>query len=133
MVRHDAKAYRRQGEPSDVPGSQIDASPSTLSALQTLRERHGPQVIVLGSACAGIGVARVRSETGFVPVDNLVRIGTLAHCPVYADEDTVARWSHRVLILDVHSSANGRPVFVTRPESAAEWQQRVFADRARRD
>lgn len=130
---HERKVYRPQGEVPDVGGPRIDASLRTLAALQSLRRRHGRQVIVLGSACAAIGVARVRSESGFIPPDNLVRIGTLADCPVYADELAVATCPHTVLILDVHSSASGSPVLVTRPESASEWQQRVFSDRARRD
>lgn len=133
MVRHDRKVYRPQGEPPDVRGPHLDASPNTLAALQSLRTQHGRQVIVLSSACAGISAARVRSEVGFVPSDRLVRIGTLAHCPVYADPGVVALCPHAGLILDLHLSRNGRPVFVTRPESAAEWQQRIFSDRARRD
>jgi len=133
MVRHDGKVYRPHGEPPDARGPHVDASASALATLQTLRKRHGPQVIVLGCACSGVGVARVCRATGFVTPEDLVRIGTLADSPVYADEQAAGACPHTVLILDVHSSAEGRPVFVTRPESAAEWQQRVFGDRARRD
>lgn len=133
MVRHDRKVYRPQGEPPDVPGPHLDASRSALAALQSLRRQRGPQVIVLSSACVGISAARVRSEIGFVPPDRLVRIGNLAHCPVYADQHVIAMCPHAGLILDMHSPTNGTPGFVTRPESAAEWQQRIFSDRARRD
>ena len=126
------KVYPPQGEPADTRSPHLDASPSALAALQSLRRQDGRQVIVLSSACAGISAARVCREVGFVPSDRLVRIGTLADCPVYADQEVVAMCPHAGLILDVYSSTNDRLVFVIRPESTAEWQQRIFSDRARR-
>jgi uncharacterized protein (DUF779 family) len=133
MIRHDRNVYRPQGELPDVPVPHLDASPSTLAILHSSSRQHGRQVIVLSSACAGISAAQVRSEIGFVPRERLVRIGTLAHCPVYAHEKLVAMCPYSGLILDVHLSTNGTQVFVTRPESAAEWQQRIFSDCGRRD
>lgn len=131
MSSRDWKVDRPRGEPVDVRSPHLDASRGALVALHALRARYGRQIIVLGSTCAGSGVAHVRDATAFVAPDRLVRIGTLAHCPVYADREAVAICPHTGLILDVHPSANGRPVFVTRPESSAEWQQRAFNGRAR--
>lgn len=133
MAVHDGNVYRPHGEPPDVRIPHLDASRSAVAVLQSLRRQDGRQVIVLSSACAGISAARVRREAGFVPPDRLVRIGTLAECSVYADQEFVAMCPHAGLILDVHSTTNDRQVFVTRPESAAEWQQRIFSDRGRRD
>lgn len=130
VVRHDWKVHRPQGEPVDVRGPHLDVSRCAVAARPTLCARYGRQVIVLGSTCA-TGAAHVRDETAFVPPDRLVHIGTVAHCPVYADQEAVTICPHTGLILDAHASANGRPVFVTLPESAAEWQQRAFNGRTR--
>lgn len=129
MVRHDGKVSRPLREPADERVPHLDVSLRALAALHALRTRHGPQVIVLGPTCAGTNVAHVHNESAFIPRDRVVGIGTLAQCPVYADREAVAMCPHTGLILDVHTSANGRPVFVIRPESAAEWQQRAFNGR----
>jgi uncharacterized protein (DUF779 family) len=90
-------------------------------------------VIVLGATCVRLTVARVGRASGYVPGPGEVRIGTLAHCPIYASLVAVEMCCHDGLVLDLHARA-GRGAaasFVTRPESRAEWQQRVFAERAR--
>jgi hypothetical protein len=91
-----------------------------------------PPLPYLSSACAGISAARIRSEVGFVPPSPRSHRHPRTR-PVYADRNVVAMCPHAGLILDLHLSRDGRAVFVTRPESAAEWQQCILSDRARRD
>lgn len=111
---------------------QVVVSAAAADALAGLRRDRGPQVIVLGSTSATIGIAQVRDQGEFYPDDDDVQLGTVANCCVYADISYVEPCRHDVLVLDLRTNRAGdRPAFITRPESEAERQQRVFSAQAR--
>jgi uncharacterized protein (DUF779 family) len=132
MSRHDPKLFESR-EPPDLRVPHFTASRRALYELHLVRRSQGRQVVVLASACARVSVAHVHSEADYAPRDGEVRLGTLAHCPVYGTRDCIEMCPHAGLVLDVHVATDGRgtPVFFTRPESAAERQQRVFCKQAR--
>jgi uncharacterized protein (DUF779 family) len=91
-------------------------------------------VIVLSGPCALSSVAAARGRRGFLPGEHQVLVGELVHCPVYADDRQITMCPHEVIVLDVgwrSGSSSGERTFVTRPESTAEHQQRIFSARAR--
>ena len=103
-------------------------------SLAELTSERGPQVIVLSGPCAISSVAAARGRRGFVPNEHQVRVGQVASCPVYADAEQIRMCPHEVIVLDAgwrSGTGSGDPAFVTRPESPAERQQRVFSARAR--
>jgi uncharacterized protein (DUF779 family) len=117
---------------SNVRVPQVVASASASAALVKLRHDRGPQVIELGTCCAAVSIARLRDRRIFSPHEYHVRLGVVAHCTVYADIRQIELCPHEILVIDLHAAPHGgSPVFVTRPESRAERQQRVYAERAR--
>lgn len=107
------------------------ASPGAHAALCRLRRERGPLVIMLGSS-ATVSVARVYRGRGLDLDDDHVMLGTVAQCPVYMDLRHIESCFRDVLVVDLHPDAyGGDPLFVSRPESRAERQQRLFAERAR--
>jgi len=114
--------------PAGLGVPHFTASRAALDALHRLRRSRGRQVIVLSPACARVSVAHVHTEVDYVPGPGEVRLGTLAHCPIYADRGSIETCPHDGLVLDLHAVADrrGAAVFVTRPESAAERQERIF-------
>ncbi len=116
----------------------IVASAKAAANLADLCRAHGPQVILLANSCGTVRVARVRSRPGFRPHEYEVLIGRVMDCPVYADTRQLPQRPFDTIVLDVGwrsgdtASADQDPHFVTRPESQAERQQRIFSDQARR-
>jgi hypothetical protein len=93
-------------------------------------------VIVLTGPCATARVARTQRRRDFLPHEHQVSIGQVAHCPVYADVRHIAQCPHEVIVLDLgwqSGAANHEPTFVTRPESKAEREQRIFSELTRGD
>jgi uncharacterized protein (DUF779 family) len=128
MSSHDEPPADSPGVAAGLRVPHFAASRAALDALHTLRRSRGRQVVVLSPACARVSVAHVHSEVDYVPRPGEVRLGTLAHCPIYADPRSVETCPHDGLVLDLHAAdRRGPAVFVTRPESAAERQQRVFS------
>lgn len=112
----------------------IVGSPKAEASLAELTCERGPQVIVLSGPCAISSVAAARSRRGFVPNEHQVRVAQIARCPVYADARQIRMCPHEVIVLDLgwrSGAAGGDRAFVTRPESRAEHQQRIFSARAR--
>jgi uncharacterized protein (DUF779 family) len=132
MPRHDAKLFESQEPPAGLRVPHLTGSRSALDALSALRRSQGGQVIVLGPVCARVSVAHVRARSGYAPHRGEIRIGTLAHCPIYATRSCIETCPHERLILDVvlATGRRGAPVFLTRPESRMERQERVFSSRA---
>jgi uncharacterized protein (DUF779 family) len=113
---------------------RVVGSPTAELSLAELTRERGPQVIVLSGPCAISSVAAARGRRGFVPNEHQVRVDQVANCPVYADAEQIRMCPHEVIVLDLgwHSgTGSGDRAFVTRPESPAERQQRVFSARAR--
>ena len=104
----------------------IAVSHSAQAALLTLGHAHGPHVVVLAATCAQVSIARVVPQADYVPSQDEVRVGTVAHCAVYARPSAFETCPHEGLVLDLQPAA-GALVFVTRPESRAERQQRIFS------
>lgn len=113
----------------------IVVSQRARPAIEQIRREHGPQIIVLTSACAATSIANVVPQRGFVPSQYEMIVGRIAGCPVYADSRHITGCPHDVIIIDLGrrpGEANpAKPLLVTRPESEAERQQRVFAERVR--
>ncbi len=122
---------------SRVP--HIVASAKAAANLADLCRAHGPQVILLSNACGMVSVARVRSRPGFKPHEYEMLIGRVMDCPVYADTRQLPQRPLDTIVLDAGwrsgdtGSADQDPLFVTRPESKAERQQRVFSEQAREE
>jgi uncharacterized protein (DUF779 family) len=113
---------------------RIVGSPKAELGLAELTRERGPQVIVLSGPCVILSVAAARGRRGFVPNEHQVLVDQVARCPVYADLQHITMCPHEVIVLDLgwrSGTANGERAFVTRPESPAERQQRVFSARAR--
>lgn len=110
---------------------RVVASPSAHAALCRLRHDRGPLVIMLGSS-ATVSIARVCRSRDFSRDEDHVMLGTVAQCPVYMDIRYVESCLRDVLVVDLRPHGyGGDPLFVARPESRAERQQRMFAHRAR--
>jgi uncharacterized protein (DUF779 family) len=125
---------RYASQTEHLPG--IVGSASAVLGLAELRRERGPQVIVLTGPCATVQVAITQNGRDFVPHAHHVRIGGVADCPVYADIEHIAQCPHEVIVLDLSWQAGAGkydPAFVTRPESKAEREQRVFSKLARGD
>lgn len=114
---------------------RILPSPRARQAIEQIRRERGAQVIVLTSACATTSIANLVQQRGFVANQYQLLVGRVAGCPVYADSRHITGCPHDVIIIDLgrRSAAidPARPLLLTRPESEAERQQRVFAERAR--
>lgn len=123
------------GTSTDVAGMhvpQVVPSASAAAALLKLRRERGPQVIELGMRCAAVSIARVHDRHNFNPHQHHVKLGVVANCTVYADIRHIEFCPHEMLVIDLHAAPHGgSPVFITRPESRSERQQRMFADSAR--
>lgn len=127
MPRHDPKLFESDQPPTGLRVPHVSASRHARSALDVLRRSQGRQVIVLGATSARLSVAHVRRAAGYVAYSGEVRIGTVAHCPVYAALGCIETCPHDALVLDLHGvDARGVPVFVTRPESRVERQERIL-------
>ena len=113
----------------------VVASAKAAANLDELRRAGGPQVIVLSTSGATVSVASVRPRHGFFPPDGMSLIGQVQRCPVYANTHQMLACPYEMIILDVGWRC-GPPgdvrKFVIRPESKAEWQQRVFTEETRR-
>lgn len=91
-------------------------------------------MLVLGTSLGAVCIARVLPRQGFTPAPYYAVIGQVAHCPVYAHMREATACQHSTLVLDGRrDTVGGDPVFLTRPESRAERQQRVYAEHARGD
>ena len=131
-MQGDDKRFTASSETSGRRLPRIVGSASASAALLQLHHDRGPQVIELGTCCAAVSIARVRDRRDFSPHEYHVRLGVVAHCSVYADIRQIELCPHEILVIELHAAPHGgSPVFVTRPESRAERQQRVFAERAR--
>jgi uncharacterized protein (DUF779 family) len=115
---------------------RVVGSPRAELSLAELTRERGPQVIVLSGPSAISSVAAARGRRGFVPNERQVRVDQVANCPVYADAEQIRMCPLEVIVLDLgwrSGTVSGDRAFVTRPESPAERQQRVFSARARGD
>jgi uncharacterized protein (DUF779 family) len=113
----------------DIRRPLIVVSRTASAALLKLRHDRGPQVIMLGTCCATVSIVQVADRRDFDRREYHVMLGVVAHCPVYADIRHIELCPHDTLVVDLQRGADGgRPAFVTRPESTAEQQQRVFAE-----
>jgi hypothetical protein len=132
MRNADARVLRSGIAPPGARVPQIYGSPATVAALHGERGRY---VLTLESACSGVSLAHTCPESEFAPTDHHVRIGTVAHCSVEADRACIALCPHDELTLDLHAPRDGNapPLFMTRPASVAERQQRMFSACARGD
>jgi hypothetical protein len=131
MPRHDNELFARAAAAPDAP--HVMASPPASAVLEQLGRDRGPQVIVLAPSRAALRLARVRQGREFVPNEHEVLVGTVAHCPVYADLRHTALYPNEalVVVLGRPCGVDDAPVFLARPESSAEWQQRVLDPRNR--
>jgi uncharacterized protein (DUF779 family) len=141
-VAADESGTMRSQESGRFPAA--DASSTTLPrvvasarasrALVELRQVRGPQVLVVDTACAAISIAQVRRCCDdFHPQEHQVVLGVVIQVPVYADIQHIQLCPHDVLVVDLHTKpAGGEPTFVTRPESEAERQQRIFTAQTRK-
>lgn len=112
---------------------RVVASAKAAANLDELCHAGGPQVIVLSTSGATVSVATVRPRHGFFPREDMTMIGQVQRCPVYADTHQLLACPYETIILDM-GWRSGPPgeirAFVTRPESKAEWQERVFTEDA---
>ncbi|MDP9091414.1 MAG: hypothetical protein M3N95_00315 [Actinomycetota bacterium] len=131
MPRHDNELFTAPAVAPDAP--HVIASPPVSAVIEQLRRDRGPQVIVLAPSRAALRLALVRQGRGFVPNEHEVLVGTVAHCPVYADSRHTALYPNEalVVVLGRPCGVDDAPVFLARPESSAEWQQRVLGPRIR--
>ena len=131
MQEDDTRSFAT-GNTSGIRRPRITASARASAALLKLRHDRGPQVIELGTCAAAISIARVRDRRAFTPHEHHLTLGIVAHCPVYADSRHIELCPHEMLVIELHTAQHaGSPIFVTRPESRAERQQRMFSERAR--
>lgn len=127
VPRYDSQHFGRTVT-RDTRLPRITASATATAALTKLRHDRGPLAIVLGTSCATVSVARVYLCRDFDPGEQHVPLGVLAYCQVYAESQAIEACAHDVLVIDLHANVSGRePLFVSRPESRAERQQRIFA------
>jgi hypothetical protein len=132
MRNADARVLRSASAPPGARVPQIYGSPAAVAALRGERGRY---VVALDSACSGVCLAHTCSESEFAPTDHHIRIGTIAHCSVYADRACIVLCPHDELTLDLLAPRDGNaaPLLMTRPASVAERQQRMFSACARGD
>jgi hypothetical protein len=125
MPRHDNELFAAPAVAPDAP--HVIASPLVSAVLEQLCRDGGPQVIVLAPSHASLRLARVLQRRRFVPNERHVLVGTVAHCPVYADVRHTALYPNEALVMVLGRPFGiDAPVFLTRPESTGEWQQRVL-------
>ena len=113
---------------------RVVGSSNAVRTLAQMCRDVGPQVILLRGPCAAVHVARTMPRREFVPREYQERIGQVADCSVYADLRHIVRCPHEVIVLELGwqvGNADGETSFVTRPESLAEREQRVFSERSR--
>jgi uncharacterized protein (DUF779 family) len=117
-----------------MPAPRIVTSGKAKAALETIRQQHGTQVIVLRSACSAPSIARVRSRAAFLPQEHQVVIGSVARCPVYVDSREINSCPHETIMLDLAAApayGTDDTNLITRPESVAEREERIFSDHSR--
>jgi uncharacterized protein (DUF779 family) len=133
MREVDVRVLRPATAPPGVRAPQIYGSPAAVTALRALCRERGRSVVLLDSACSGVSLAHICPESDFTPTDHQVWIGAVAHCSVHADRACIALCPHTELTLDLHAPRDGNapPLFMTRPASVAERQQRLFSACAR--
>ena len=109
------------------PFPQVRVSHRAEELLRSLVQRQGANVLVLSGTAAAPSIVHVRTPVGFQPGPCDVRIGEVASCLVYADAESICWCPHELLVLSPAQVDGGRLVsLVTRPESEAERQQRLF-------
>jgi uncharacterized protein (DUF779 family) len=95
--------------------------------LRSLVVRDGAQALVITGGAAAPSIVHVRPLAGFRPGPGDVLIAKLASCVVYADEESICSCPHEQIVLSPARLDGPRLVsLVTRPESEAERQQRLF-------
>ncbi|HEX2307130.1 MAG TPA: hypothetical protein VHI14_02275 [Jatrophihabitantaceae bacterium] len=110
-----------------APYPNIRISDYAGDLLRCMVRRDGPQALVMTGAAAAPSIVHVRPLAGFRPGPGDVLIAQLASCLVYADEDSICSCPHEQIVLSPARLDGPRLVsLVTRPESEAERQQRLF-------
>jgi hypothetical protein len=84
-------------------------------------------VLVISGTASAPAIVNLRPRFGFRPLSSDVIVGRVASCLVYADEAAISLCPHELLVLTPARVDGERLVaLVTRPESEAEAQQRLF-------
>jgi uncharacterized protein (DUF779 family) len=132
MTEADSRVLGKRSAPPRARVPKIYGSPAAVAALLALRTERGRYVLTLNSACTGLCVAHICPEFEFTPTDHHVQIGAVAQCSVYAERSRITLCPHDELMLDLRAGdSTAPPLFMTRPASAAESQQRLFSACAR--
>jgi hypothetical protein len=109
------------------PYPHVRISDHAWELLRSLVVRDGAQALVIGGAAAAPSIVHVRPLAGFRPGPGDVLIAQLASCMVYADEESICSCPHEQIVLSPARLDGPRLVsLVTRPESDAERQERLF-------
>jgi uncharacterized protein (DUF779 family) len=109
------------------PYPHIRISDHAWELLRSLVVRDGAQALVMTGAAAAPSIVHVRPLAGFRQGPRDVLIAQLASCLVYADEESICSCPHEQIVLSPARLDGPRLVsLVTRPESEAERQQRLF-------
>jgi hypothetical protein len=109
------------------PYPHIRTSDRTQDLLRSLIRQHGPQVLVISGTASAPAIVHLRPRLEFRPQPSNVVVGQVASCLVYADEGSISLCPHELLVLTPARVDGERLVsLITRPESEAEAQQRLF-------
>jgi hypothetical protein len=110
-----------------APYPNIRISDYAWELLRSMVRRDGAQALVMTGAAAAPSIVHIRPLVGFRPRSGDVLIAQLASCLVYADEESICSCPHEQIVLSPARLDGPRLVsLVTRPESEAERQQRLF-------
>ena len=106
---------------------QIRTSDRARDLLRSVIRQYGSQVLVISGTASAPAIVHLRPRLGFRPLPSDVIVGKVTSCLVYADEPSISLCPHELLVLTPARVDGERLVsLITRPESEAEAQQRLF-------
>ena len=91
-----------------INDSKVVATAKALELIDTLKQKHGPNLLFhqSGGCCDGSApMCYLQSE--YMIGDNDVKLGEIGGIPFYMNEDQYERWKHTDLIIDAVKGIGG--------------------------
>ena len=91
-----------------INDTKVVATPKALELIETLKQKHGPNLLFhqSGGCCDGSApMCYLQSE--YMIGDNDVKLGEIGGLPFYMNDDQYERWKHTDLIIDAVKGIGG--------------------------
>ena len=91
-----------------INDTKVVATPKALELIETLKQKHGPNLLFhqSGGCCDGSApMCYLQSE--YMIGDNDVKLGEIGGLPFYMNDDQYEKWKHTDLTIDAVNGIGG--------------------------